>query len=298
MANHVSIKKFRNSLTEFQSHIAEHFGYRFSLNGHDPKYNPMAWMDRSPSQSKGVDADLVIIFEDRKKKTASKPGPYGDRPIYDSIGFSFNQNDSDPAKVDVAFSSKKDGEIKSGEFYSEDVFRDLIKEVNREFRNNGVPKSRFDLMKTLTVFWDNPEKGITPLNPKKSLSEILGDNEKKIPALFEKAQKLTKKNTTTYLKLSKLKTKVNVETDNFPEWKEIKALEKQIKQLRADVKKKKKHLMDESGATALETKMESDEREIKEAKSEIRRVSDALMRKTPKSGPVRNVLEQWLSKYL
>lgn len=297
MANQVSIKKFRNSLTEFRTHVSKHFGHRFVLNGHDPKCNPMSWMNGSPSRSKGIDADLVLIFEDRTKKTASKPGPYGDRPLYDSIGFSFNQSDDDPTKMDVSFSSKKDGEILSGEFYSEDLFRELIKDVNREFRTNGVPESRYDLMQALKVFWDNAEKGITPLNPKKSLSEVLGDNEEKIPALFAKIQRLTKETSPKYLKLNKLKTQVNVDIDNSDEAKEIKALEKQIKKLRSDMKKKKQVMMDESGATALEEEIASNDRQIKESKVEIRRTSDALMRKTPKSGPVRNELEQWLSKH-
>lgn len=300
MANHVSIKTFRNSLDEFADHIKAFYGHRYTLNGHKPKYDPTAWLDDMPSRSKGVESDLVVIFEDRKQVTARKPSrlnPKG-RPVYNSIAFSFNQNEDDTSKMEVSFSMKFAGKIESGQFYSEDLFRKLIKEVNRIFRTEGEPKSRDELMKVLTIFWNNPQEGIKPLKPKKDLSELLGDDADKIPAMHKRIQHLKRENTTDFLAANKLRKEVETEIAQCQEAKEIAELEGRIKKLRSAMKKRKARLKDESGMTDLERKISEREKEIWSFSKKINETYARLKKHTPKSGPVRQALVDWFSKYL
>lgn len=301
MSTNVSIKKFKHSLDEFHDHIRPFYRHRYVLNGHEPKYNPMAWMDSDmPTSSRGVNADLVLIFEDRGKVTGRKPSPNRPkgRPLYDSIGFSFNQDDDDPSKVEVCFSIKASGELKSGPFLSEDLFRDLLKGINRTFRNDGAPKTHRELMKALEIFWKNPEQGIEPVKPKASVLELLGDQAEKIPALHNRINLLTVRNIEDHKKIGKLNKELKVEMQECEEAKEIARLEKQIKKLRSEMKKRKSTLKDKKGITELEKATNKRDSEIRSMKDQIESTFLKLKKKVPKSGPVINELKTWFSKYM
>lgn len=298
MASHVTIQKYRNSLTEFQKHVEPHFNKRVVLHGHESRYNPMGWVNvDSPEYTRGVQSDLILIYQDHRNPVGRKPTQLGERNIYNSIAFSFNQDDDDPTRVSVSFSFKENGEITSSEFYPESVFRDLIRQINRTFRNEGVPKSRADLMKALGLFLDNEEAGVYPFDPEQNLNELLGAEGEHIEALSEQIHATSTFIRESCTKLEKLSSVIAMEMDASPEAEQIRELQKKIDLLRAKQKRNKKARLKEDGAEELELAIEDARSQVNEWIKDLNETARDLKRKTPPGSLLRENFESWFNKH-
>lgn len=297
MTSPVSIKKYRNSLKEFEQHIEPHFNSRYSLNGCMPSHNPMAWISGGDNYSKGVDADLIVIFADKRNPVGEKPTHRGSRKIFDSVAFSFNSSPESNGGMDVIFSFKKNGEITSSQSYPETVFRELIRRVNRTFRNDGVPESREDLMDVLGIFLNNEEFGIEPFDPNKTLVEILGVEGEHIEALCEESQEHLDRAKKDAVTLEKLSSEVDLEIDGSDEAKEIEDLQQKIAHLRRKMNRNRQEKLAERGANELRASISEARKIIDSSLSNFQETSKVILRRVPHDGPSRENVESWLRKH-
>jgi len=74
---------------------------RWMQNGHEPHYNPMSWQQGCDSQSKGVKADCLYVYQEKAHRVR-----YGERQVSPvSFGFSFYYQTPEQAQV-ILFSCK------------------------------------------------------------------------------------------------------------------------------------------------------------------------------------------------
>lgn len=297
MTNPVSIQKYRNSLNEFQQHIQPHFNNRFSLNGGMSRYNPMAWVSGSNGYSRGVDAELIVIFEDKRNPVGEKRSNSKSHKIYDSIAFSFNQSSDVNGGMDVIFSFKKKGKITSSQSFPEAVFRELIRRVNRTFRNEGVPESRKDLMSIFNVFLNNDEFGIETFDPNKSLPEILGAEGDHIEALYSEGQKQTNRLKNDKFRLEKLDSEVRIEIGGSPEAKQIQELRDKIGYLERKMRRDREKLLAERGGDDLKASISEAKDLINNCRKDSLEASSTILRRVPRGSAIRDNVESWLLKH-
>lgn len=294
----VSIKRYSDSLREFEQHVSGHFDHRLSLIGTKSKDRPLSWRDNSPSRTKGVESDLIVIFEDRSKVVKKeKLGRFKERPVYDSFAFSFNRESDDSDALIVSYSTRIDGEIASSTPFSESVFRDLIREINRNFRNDGVPKDRQTLLWRLSaVFMENPGHGIRPFDSDEALDAILGkdrDEALRLKGVIEEADKDALE---TKAELSRIQCQIEQEANQSAEAIEIQRLEKEIEKLKKKIGRKKSEAFKARGGKDLAQKENHDIEKGNEARRTLFKVIESIQQRAPSDPASKSSVQKWLDQ--
>lgn len=302
MGTPLSIKQYRDILREFQDHIKGQFDVRYVLNGHKPRHNPMAWrfLEIQEPESRGVKTDLLVLFENRDVWTAELDlGRYRSRPLFDNIAFAFNADETDPSGIKVSFSTRTNGAIEGSTEFSADLFKDLLKQVNRTFRNDGRPTSREQLMETLSVFMDNPEVGIHPFKPSVDISLVTDRYEPQLTEVCSKLKAESQSLQSLKDEKARVYTEVSKEIETSDEAKQIKELERKLKALREELSEKEARLLEERGYKANDDKISDKDFAVYKLTRERKDLIHHIRMTTPSNYNREKVraVDQWLRRF-
>lgn len=293
-----SIKRFKHSLSELEHHVSGHFNNRYSLNRSEPKYKPYAWSDGSNSRTRGVESDVIVIFEDRRRSVGErKISDYVSQSIYDSFAFSFNRILEGSDKLTVTFSTKLNGTITSSTTFSEELFRSLIRELNRKFRNEGVPKDRQTLLWRLQAFFmNNPDKGIEPFDQDKALLQVLGKDGEEVIRLKDRVRAARTREEKVHNEISQLHQAINQEALTSEETLKIQRLEKEIKDLRKKLSAQKKDAFKSRGGAKLVDEEKKAISDRAEAESKLTKASYRIKQRMPADTASKQAVFKWLQE--
>lgn len=291
-----SIKRYKDLIQRFEAFIKPHFGTRYTLVRAEPKSNPMAWASNAPSMSKGVDSDLILIFEDRTKSVGSvQVDRFTERSVYDSVAFSFNWKDEESDDLSVAFSIKQDGVITSSTPFDTEIFRELLRQINRTFANEGVPKDQQTLLwRMQAVFMENSEHHIEIFDETRAVKNLLGKDANKPEKLIKELQSARDNLSEAEAQISRIVHLVDQESKTSPEAMEIQRLEKKLKLLRSQLKRNKEKSEKEKGIDQWKIKAEQF-RDLESKTSEkLRKLGNKLLSLASGHPNSRKAIKEWV----
>lgn len=290
----VSIKRYRNSIKAFEAHIGLHFGHRVELHGHEPRYNPMAWADGLPSDSKGLVDDLLLVFEDRSEVTGTKEhGRFTVYNQYDSIAFAFNpEGDGD---LTVRFSIRQGDTTRYSNPYPGETFRQAINAINRCFQAQGVPEDRGSMITLLEwSFMNNPELGIKPQDAEADMDDLLGEDRQIVTHLTETLNGHTQDYRLADDRLMQINQSIRQSAKASPEQMKIDRLEKEIKNLKAALKAKNNAKFEDLGGPEWNNTKTEAWNKLEEGRKAQQEAIKRIRRRAKGHGSLRDKVEQWL----
>lgn len=291
-----NIKRHKDSLKELEQHVSGHFGRRYSLTATESRYRPMSWQDGSASRTKGVESDLIVIFEDNSKPvghiTLSR---FDEKPIYDSFAFSFNRISEDSDELLVSYSTKINDKIESGTPFSQETFRDLLRGLNRRFREEGAPKDRQTLLWRLqAVFLDNPEAGIQPHDESGALNKVLGKDKEVILGLKDRIREADAEWMEAHSQISALQSVIAQEANTSPEAMAIKRLQNEIKALKKTLARKEKESFKRRGGDKWVEQEKRADQERAKASDKLAKTVQKITDRLPSDTASRKAVRRWL----
>lgn len=291
-----SIKRYKDLIHRFEVFIKPHFGHRYILVRAEPKHNPMAWAIGAESRTKGVDSDLILIFEDRTQSVGTiQVDRYTERPVYDSVAFSFNWKDEESDDLSVAFSIKQGGTVTSSTPFDTDVFRELMRQINRKFATEGVPKDRQTLLWRLqSMFMENDEHHIEVFDETQAVKALLGKDGNKPDKLKKELSQARDKIAQADQEISRIRQLVDQESKTSPEAMEIKRLEKKLTLLRSQLKRNKAKAEKEKGIEQWEAQLEDSREEESKIAGKLRKLGDKLNSLAQGHPSSRKAIKEWI----
>lgn len=293
-----SIKRHKEAFKALEQRVAGHFGHRYSLTKTESKYREMSWQDGSASRTKGVESDLIVIFEDDSRVVEKiKTSRFNTKNIYDSFAFSFNRVSEDSDEMSVTYSTKINNEIRSSTPFSQDVFRDLLRAINRYFREEGVPKDRQTLLWRLNSFFmENKESGIQPYDQSDALNKVLGKDRDLIVSLNKRGREIQDHWMQTSAEISHLQSIIDQEAKTSPEALAITRLQNEIKALREKMAKKKKDEFKRRGGDKLVEQEKRYKADADAVSTKLMKTVESVNSRIPADPATKSGVRHWLEE--